>query len=99
MVNMWIAEIRRKIFFPMFVQDIWNLSCRHLLISILCKNYAENPMGDKNFRRGYSVTKLMVYLKGKYLLYVYELITLTCVMLLFLIYKIWNLYYKVHQLF
>ncbi len=61
---------------------------RATLISILCKNYAKNPMGDitiftcenKAFRRGSCFTKLMVCITGKYLLYVYELITLifTC---------------------
>ncbi len=33
----WIAEIRQKNFFPMFVQDSWNLSCRCLL-NVLCAN-------------------------------------------------------------
>ena len=32
---MWIAEIRRKNFFPVIVQDFWNLSCRCLLSWIL----------------------------------------------------------------
>ena len=30
----WIAKIRQKFFFPMFVQDSWNLSCLCLLRSV-----------------------------------------------------------------